>query len=379
MNEPVTRASQTEIALKHAERFVDRTGSLKAKISFIESKSPDAARIASLLAHCRDCNQWANRGPLYLTLAESYEAHMNLPPGVAVTPCANGGIALEALARFHEVKFGQPLRWVGSAFSFSNLGRGYFANMRFVDCDQAGMLDLSPMNRLDSADYDGFIVTNVFGLWRDFAPYISFARASGKAMLIDNAAGIDEQVPDWPYQSFSLHHTKPYGIGEGGFLISPRDEAETIYQLLNYGEIEEGKRGRWFNNGKLSDIACAYHLDRLARHGDWAPRYRQQAERIARIAADAGLRPLIPTEGVPPATSHPYLAPGPVPLKRLQQSRRLTFGKYYKPLSNGASAAEIFDCLVNIPTHPDVAEVSDEELRQEFSRLLSNQRDTPNA
>jgi dTDP-4-amino-4,6-dideoxygalactose transaminase len=210
------------------------------------------------------------------------------------------------------------------------------------------------------------VVTNVFGLWRDFEAYIAFARTSGKAMLIDNAAGIDQQVPDWPYQAFSLHHTKPYGIGEGGFLLSPRDEAETIYQLLNYGKVDGANRSQWLNNGKLSDIACAYHLDRLAQHGDWAPRYREQATRIAKIAVNAGLRPLIPTEGVPLATSHAYLAPQPVPLERLQQSRRLTFGKYYKPLSADATARGIFDCLVNIPTHPDIASLSDEELGREI-------------
>lgn len=361
------KLSLTNILLRQVERFAIPAGSpANAKISFIESKTPDAERIVGLLAHCQDCNQWANRGPLYLALAESYEAHMNLPPNIAVTPCANGGIALEALARFHDLKAGRKLRWVGSAFSFVNLARGHFADLQLLDCDPTGMLDLSLLQALNPDDYDGFIVTNVFGLWRDFAPYIAFAQKSGKAMLIDNAAGIDDSVPDWPYQSFSLHHTKPYGAGEGGFLISPRNEAEAIYELLNYGEFDKTRRGQWFNNGKLSDIACAYHLDRLAQYPDWAPRYKDQAARIDLIAKEIGLQPLIPRDGGIPATSRPYLAKGTVPLKQLQQSRRLHFGKYYKPLSTSAPAFGIYDSLVNIPTHPNVALLDDEVLRAEI-------------
>ena len=70
-------------------------------------------------------------------------------------------------------------------------------------------------------------------------------------------------MPDWPYQSFSLHHTKPYGAGEGGLFLSPRDEAEAIYALLNFGPFDDNC-SVWLNNGKLSDIACAFQLDRLA-------------------------------------------------------------------------------------------------------------------
>lgn len=361
-------ASPLDMAKKHAERFARDFAKPRGKIAFIEAKKPDLELVNTLLAHCERCNQWANRGPLYWALAESYEAHMNLPSDVAVTPCANGGIALEVLGRLHEIKIGRPLRWAGSAFSFANLGRGYFAGMRFVDCGPAGMLDLHELRSLDPESFDGVVVTNIFGLWKDFAPYIRFAQDSGKALLIDNAAGIDERVADWPYQAFSLHHTKPYGAGEGGFMLSPRDEAEAAYALIDYGEIGGGSRERWFNNGKLSDIACAFHLDRLARYPDWAPRYREQAGRVARIAAQAGLTPLVPHHDGPPATSRPFLAPEPVPLTRLQASERLRFGRYYRPLSEAPTTRRLYDRLVNIPTHPDVARLTDAELADEFTR-----------
>lgn len=375
----LARFSPAAIAKQHADRMLQRVGHSNRKIAFIEDKKPDLEYVAALLSHCARCNQWANRGPLYWALAESYEKHMNVPPGLSVTPCANGGIALEALARFHDARFGGPQRWVGSAFSFKNLGRGWFASMRFLDCDDQGMLDLSALQAIDPTEYDGFVVTNIFGLWRDFAPYIAFAKRSGKHMLIDNAAGISEQVPDWPYQTFSLHHTKPYGVGEGGLILSPRNEADAIYQLLNYGDHDEASHHQWLNNGKLSDIACAFHLDRLAHFHQWAPRYREQAARIREIAAEVGLKPLVPAPRDIPRTSEPYLAPSPISVAQIRQEIRFTLGKYYAPLKKLPSSLDIYSRIINIPTHPDICKISDKDLLNGLSLVVPARHGPPDA
>ena len=379
MSECALQFSPSMIAKRQADLLLERVAHSNGKIAFIENKKPDLEIVAALLSQCERCNQWANRGPLYWALAESYENHMNLSPGLSVVPCANGGIALEILARFHDAKFGRAQRWVGSAFSFSNLGRGWFASMQFIDCDDRGMLDLSALEAIDPSEFDGFVVTNIFGLWRDFTPYIEFARWSGKHMLIDNAAGIDEQSPDWPYQSFSLHHTKPYGVGEGGLIVSPRDEADAIYELLNYGEIGKAPRGQWLNNGKLSDIACAFHLDRLARYPDWGPRYREQAARVSGTASAAGLKPLIPGACDTPATSQPYVAPSLVSIEQIREEMRVTLGKYYKPLMKLPNSMGIFSRIINIPTHQDMRVIADKNLSEVLSRLVAAEHRNRNA
>jgi dTDP-4-amino-4,6-dideoxygalactose transaminase len=342
-------------------------------VAFVESKSPDMRRVADLLERCRAENRWANRGPLYQRLAEAYAEHLSLPAGRAATPCANGGVALEAMARLLEQRAGRRLRWIGSAFSFQNLGRGHFADMRLLDCDASGRLDLEAVAALDPASWDGMVVVNPFGLFRDFSGYIALARRTGKAMLIDNAAGLDRTIPDWPWQAFSLHHTKPYGAGEGGLAVTPSEAAEPLYALLDYGAAPADPAA-WLNNGKLSDIACAFHLDRLERVDDWAPRYREQAGRVARIAAQAGLEPIRPVGDAAPATSWAYLSPSPVPYARVRAARRLTLAKYYKPLAERPRTRRLHDRLVNIPTHPDVAQLSDAELAAELDGLAAAPR-----
>ena len=109
-------------------------------IKFVAGKVPDMARIAALLQRCEQQNQWANCGPLYHQLADAYADHFGLSPDRVVTPCANAGIALEAMARRLARIDGRPLRWVGSAFSFQNLARGYFSDMALVDCTDEGLI-----------------------------------------------------------------------------------------------------------------------------------------------------------------------------------------------------------------------------------------------
>lgn len=347
-------------------------------ISFIEAKTPDLARVTALLETCREINHWANRGPLYYRLAEAYAEHFGLRSGhAAVVPCANGGVALEAMARLMALEAGRPLRWVGSAFSFQNLGRGHFASMTFVDCDERGVMDIEAVRRLDPDSFDGLVLVNPFGLMRDFSAHIAVARETGKALLFDNAAGVDRVIPDWPWQSFSLHQTKPYGAGEGGLAIVPVDAAEALYSLLDYGQTPEDPAA-WLNNGKISDIACAFQLDRLERAHDWAPLYQEQAARVASAATEAGLQPIRPFDSdAAPATSWVYLAKGPVKVEHLKESRRVTYAKYYKPLAPLPRTLGLYERLVNVPTHPDMASLSDGELAEELGFIAASSTKPP--
>jgi dTDP-4-amino-4,6-dideoxygalactose transaminase len=338
-------------------------------IKFVARKSLDMTRIATLLQRCDKENQWANRGPLFYQLAAAYSDHFGLSSDRVVTPCANAGIALEAMARRLSQIEKRPLRWVGSAFSFQNLARGYFADMQLVDCTPEGLMDLDAVRSLKSDSFDGIVVVNPFGHFRDFSAYIRFAQETDKHLIFDNAAGVDSVVPDWPWQAFSLHHTKPYGVGEGGLAITPASEAEPFYALLNYGLVPENSAD-WLNNGKISDISCAFLIDRLENVGTWRPWFHEQAVRVAEIAAGLGLHPLRPVGDAAPAMSWAFITPKPIPLDRVLNSTTLVFGKYYKPLAPLPNTLRLFDHLLNIPTHPDVGQLTNHALRSAIVELL---------
>ena len=339
-------------------------------IRFVENKTPAMDRVSTLLEACARENLWANRGPLYHRMADAFAEHLQVPEGARVTPCANGGVALEAMARLHEQAAGQKLRWVSSSFTFQNMGRGYFADVTFVDCDARGMLDLAALRALDPDSFDGVIVVNTLGMVQDFSDYIDFAQEIGKALLFDNAAGVRAGIPDWPWQSFSLHQTKPYGLGEGGLAITPADQAEEFYTLLNYEAPPEAAH-LWMNNGKISDIACAFHISRLEAVEEWTPRYHEQAARIEEIAREMGLRPLLPPDGPTPKTSCAFLSVEPIPLERLRLTKHINFAKYYKPLADLPMTLDVYAHIVNIPTHPDMGQATKSQITEDLTRLMT--------
>lgn len=333
----------------------------RERVAFVENKGIDFGRVKELLEICAQHNHWANRGPLYEKLTRTLAAHVGIGEDLAFVPVANGGIALEVMARQHDAMAGAPLRWVGSAFSFRNLGRGYFASMQFVDCDGRGLLDLARLEALDPSSYDGIVLTNPFGLYGDFSEYVQFAQERGKALLVDNASGLRRFVPMLPWQAFSLHQTKPYGLGEGGLALVPRRFAEEVYERVSYGEVAS-RSPHWVQNGKISDVACAFLIARLEASAEWLRLYFEQCERVTHIAHRAGLQALAEPPGDLPMTSLPVVSEREVTQPAVMAARHMTMGKYYIPLAPLPEVTSLFRRLVNIPCHPGMAALTDQEI-----------------
>ena len=192
-------------------------------------------------------------------------------------------------------------------------------------------------------------------------------------MLIDNASGFHANVADWPWQAFSFHHTKPYGVGEGGAALVPRGDAEALYALVDYAS-HHGGSPHWLGNGKISDVSCAFLLDRLERTGDWVPRYLEQRDRVGSLAERVRFSRLSDPQDGLPMTSLPVLAPWPVAENAIRLSKHMTLGNYYKPLSNLPVLTELFSRLVNVPCHPDVSQLSDSQIADEFGQILVESR-----
>lgn len=341
------------------------------KLAFVEKKCPDFSRIAELLGNSARQSVWSNRGPVYGLMRDAFTDHMSLSSNLAIVPVSSGGVALEAIARLHAKWAGRKLRWIASAYTFRNLGRGYFSDVTFVDCDGYGRLDLNAVAALDPDSYDGFIATNPLGTVSDFSAYSDFAAKNDKAFLIDNASGMHTKVPDVKWQAFSLHHTKPYGMGEGGLALVPKEFEEELYALVNYGnDSKDQECAHWLGNGKLSDISAAFLLDRLERLPEWRPRSLEQRDRVIEIGRHFGLQPLHKLDRNMPLTSMPFLAPKPVSIEAVESTRHMTCAKYYLPLANLPQVNDIYAHLVNVPCHGDIEELSDEQIEADMRHCL---------
>jgi dTDP-4-amino-4,6-dideoxygalactose transaminase len=106
-------------------------------------------------------------------------------------------------------------------------------------------------------------------------------------LVIDNAAGlgVDREVVSrlsipGAIEVFSLHATKPFGIGEGGVVMCPPAMEDDIRSALNFGLWSAGslERGRGIN-GKMDELSAAMARAVLAR---LPPRIAQRQKMAAR-------------------------------------------------------------------------------------------------
>jgi dTDP-4-amino-4,6-dideoxygalactose transaminase len=105
-----------------------------------------------------------------------------------------------------------------------------------------------------------------FGCPQPVGEWDQFTEETGIPVLIDAAAALGSQaIGQRCMITFSLHATKPFGIGEGGLVIAPStDLINKIRRLSNFG-FENGLITQCGSNAKLSEYHAAVGLAQLAR------------------------------------------------------------------------------------------------------------------
>jgi dTDP-4-amino-4,6-dideoxygalactose transaminase len=106
-----------------------------------------------------------------------------------------------------------------------------------------------------------------FGLRTDFSAAIAVARSHCAIVVVDNAAGLGIQrqpieADPAVFEAFSLHATKPFGIGEGGAVFAHGSQEAHLRAALNFGLPDFGASGGpiWGVNGKMSEMQAAIGL-----------------------------------------------------------------------------------------------------------------------
>jgi dTDP-4-amino-4,6-dideoxygalactose transaminase len=345
-------------------------------IAFVEAKRPDYGHIRELLARSEASGIWSNFGPVSLQLEKAVAEILSLPPSRRVIACANGTLALHGLVQLYEHVEGRPLHWVVSAFTFHAQRQGPLAAAQVLDCDAQGFLDLSELAALSPESYDGIVVTNLFGTASHVERYEELAARTDKILLFDSATCFGSMYQGKPFGSFgageifSFHHTKPCGFGEGGCVVLPAELEDTFRSLINFGLYKGINTGARSSNGKMSDVAAAFILDRVRHHESIGAAHRQQFRRLAGIARALGLELLVNggQEGLFPNLV-PILFPHPVGLDRLSGGP-LVVHKYYRPVVSRPQADALYARVVCFPCHGGVAQVPDDELRAALAALM---------
>lgn len=354
-------------------------------VPFVPPKEPDWSVVSALLAESRATNRFANFGPVSRRLEQAIIERLSVraPETRAAVVCSSATTGLQAAAGALSIQAGRPLRWVVSAYGFFSTFIGVFSDALVIDCGLNGLIDQTALAALDPADYDGVVVTNPFGLVEDFSTVCRFCADRGKAMILDNAAGfglIDGAVApqerlDWA-EVVSFHHTKPFGFGEGGAVILAPDLAERVRSVINFGVglADEVTWAPYLCNGKMAEYPAALILDRLLSVDRWQDGYRCQAQRVLELGRSVGLTPLLIPAGRAVPGQLAFLADRGRALVDLANPV-LDLAKYYRPRHPaGRRAADLFARMVNVPTHPGMAALSDDSLRLVLAKAAGDSK-----
>ena len=196
-------------------------------IPFIEPKKIDWHEVEKILRKSKELNQYANRGPTVKKL-ENFISQNILKKNISVSLASSGTAALFLASNYFNLESKKPLRWLVSANGFFSTSIGPFHKSKIIDCNKNGLIDLKIIKKLPKKSYDGIVFTNLFGYFSNFKQIINFCEKNKKYLLFDNAASLGTLVNyydtlkksklNWA-DAISFHHTKPWGIGEGGCLI----------------------------------------------------------------------------------------------------------------------------------------------------------------
>jgi dTDP-4-amino-4,6-dideoxygalactose transaminase len=341
-------------------------------VRFIEDKPVDWLRVQELLATSAEAGRWANFGPVEQRFASLVASMLSLPPGRNVVSASSATSALHALVSAHNAAAGRPLVWAVSAYGHVSTEIGPLAGrIRVVDCDPTGLIDIGGLSKLDPQCWDGVIATDLFGARPDFSALSDLCAANGKPLIIDAALSFPARRPESIIASevISFHHTKPWGYGEGGCALVSASMSDPVRAFTNFGDGAAGALAANAGNGKMSDIAAAFIVQRLESLPSWEDGYRYQRQRITDLAISEGLSVLLAL-GHDAVVAHvPVLAPIAVTLDALP-SAPFAVAKYYRPLDRNCDVAmNLYDRMVNVPCHPGMARIDDAALLRFFAAL----------
>lgn len=282
---------------------------------------------------------YSNFGPVSIALERDVEANL-LADGMAVA-CSNCTAGLTA-ALFALGVDGQVLipGFTFQATASAVIGASLDVVVGDVD-PGTGVLSADSVGRAISEGCRAVILVRPYGIWSDVSDVAEICRQAKVPLIIDNAAGlgvgkdIDARygVPD-AIEVYSLHATKPFGVGEGGLMRVPAWLEREVRAALNFGMSSVSGRGRGLN-GKMPELTAAVALAARAHLAQRVAERQAMAAVYTAAADEAGFHHFASDVAASPWQCFPVLTPsGASPEAIVERGLRagLQLRRYYQPL-----------------------------------------------
>jgi dTDP-4-amino-4,6-dideoxygalactose transaminase len=297
---PVGASTKTVIAPQQAGAEPARP----IRVPVLRPKLPSASQLAPYLQSIDERRLYSNGGPLSLRLQAELSRHIGCPEGTILTAAsATAGITAALLALdLPEHSVCLMPSWTFAATPHAALAAGL--KPHFLDVDRrTWALDPAAVKQAlatGSVAARAVIVVSPFGAPVDVTAWERFQTETSIPVVVDSAAGFDTVRFSSLISIVSLHATKLFAAGEGGFIVAPTVEMRTRMQACSNFGFDGNRIAKWRAiNSKLSE----YHASvALANFEGWP------AARLRHLRIAAWYRQAL--KGVPGVTLQPSYGDG---------------------------------------------------------------------
>ncbi len=235
------------------------------RFPFVRPRLPNLALVEEFFGAAREQGIYSNFGPNALAFEQELKAAYFAADSAVVT-CANctSGITASLIA----ARVAGPVIIPAFTFAATELAvraAGLVALPADVSSTTAHLSPDTVIELARRSGADAVVAVRPYGIWSDLSALAAACSQHDLTLIIDNAAGLGvapEVVRRFAVpgviEVFSLHITKPFGIGEGGVILCPAAMEDDVRSALNFGLWTAGsiERGRGIN-GKMDELSAA--------------------------------------------------------------------------------------------------------------------------
>lgn len=241
---------------------------------------PDLPTTDELIPYLRqiDANKWyTNFGPLSQSFEQRFAAAMARahgvdPAGILPVCVASGYQALTVGLRLSGVGPGDRVLVPSVTFPACPLSVSHLGATPVLADVSPDSWTLTPeiaRAAVQKGQFKAVMPVCVYGFPLPADAWDAFAKETGVKVVIDAAAAVESQrYLKHGIVAHSLHALKPFGIGEGGLVVTAQAEQEArIRQNINFG-MENRITYQSGENAKMSEYHAAVALAQLDRWAD---------------------------------------------------------------------------------------------------------------
>ncbi|MDC7681741.1 DegT/DnrJ/EryC1/StrS family aminotransferase [Asticcacaulis sp. BYS171W] len=240
------------------------------------SVKPDLPTVEDVLPYLRQIHsnaRYSNFGPLSTELEAGLLSAFGSADTAERCVCvsnATSGLTAALLAAGVNGKVAVP------AFTFpASLGAvcsaGATPVIFDVSIDKWAFDEIIIEDILKSENISAVMIVEAFGILTNIENLIRMCLSHGVKVIIDSAAGLGVRRtgrvvhPD-VFEIFSMHATKPLGIGEGGCVFMHNSRVSNFRAAINFAlPVHQDHTVYWGFNGKMSEYHAAVGLAQLRR------------------------------------------------------------------------------------------------------------------